>query len=176
MLFTSPRYSVLAQVNLMRLVECKTMLVPEGRLPVIDNILAEYEMRMLQIPELDELLAHTYPDFPFDKTFEDARNEPLVVLQTSGTTGLPRPIIWTHDWAASFGEQRLLTPPPGFESCDALLLKTRVLSLMPAAHVSRSNIRASRLITTRQCSNLMLILERLDICSTAFLFLFTVAP
>ena len=176
MLFTSPRYSVLAQVNLMRLVECKTMLVPEGRLPVVDNILAEYEMRMLQIPEFDKLLAHTYPDFPFDKTFEDARNEPLVVLQTSGTTGLPRPIIWTHDWAASFGEQRLLTPPPGFESCDALLLKTRVLSLMPAAHVSRSDIKASRLITTRQCSTFMLILERLDICSTAFLFLFTVAP
>ena len=122
----------------MKLVECKTVLTPEGRLTVIDDILDEYEMRMLQIPKLDELLEHTYPDFPFDKSFEDARNEPLVVLHTSGTTGLPRPIIWTHDWAASFAEQRLLTSPPGFESCDALLLRTRVLSLMPAAHVSPS--------------------------------------
>ena len=134
----------------MKLVECKTMLVPERRLPVIESILEEYEMRMLQIPELDELLEYTYSDFPFDKSFEDARNEPLVVLHTSGTTGLPRPILWTHDWATSFAEQRLLTPPPGFEICDALLLRTRVLSLMHAAHVSRSKIKASRLSTTYQ--------------------------
>ena len=125
----------------MKLVECKTMLIPEDRLPIIDNILQEYEMRMLQIPKLDELLGQTYPDFPFEKSFEGARNEPLVVLHTSGTTGLPRPIVWTHDWAASFGEQCLLTPPPGFESCNALLLRTRVLSLMPAAHVSDSRIK-----------------------------------
>ena len=122
----------------MKLVDCKTMLVPEDRLSVIDNILDEYKMRMLQIPKLDELLGHAHPDFPFNKTFRDARNEPLVVLHTSGTTGLPRPIIWTHDWAASFGEQRLLTPPPGFELSDALLLRTRVLSLMHPAHVSPS--------------------------------------
>ena len=134
----------------MKHVECKTMLVPEGRLPVIDNILEKYEMRILQVPELDELLEHTYLDFPFDKSFEDARNEPLVVLHTSGTTGLPRPIIWTHDWATSFAEQRLLTPPPGFETWDALLLRTRVLSLMHAAHVSRSKIKSSRLSTTHQ--------------------------
>lgn len=141
MLFTSPRYSVLAQANLMRLVDCKTMLVPEERLPVVDSILEEYKMQRLQIPRLDELLEHTHPDYPFDRSFSDARNEPLVVLHTSGTTGLPKPIIWTHDWAASFGGQRLLTSPPGFELSDALLLRTRILSLMPPFHVSHSSLQ-----------------------------------
>ena len=122
----------------MKLVDCKTMLVPEDRLPIIDAILNESKMRILQIPKLDELLEHTHPNYPFHKSFQDAQNEPLVVLHTSGTTGLPKPIIWTHAWAASFGEQRLLTPPPGFELSDAMLLKTRILSLMPPFHVSHS--------------------------------------
>ena len=159
----------------MKLVECKTMLTPEGRLPVIDNILEDYKMRMLQIPKLDELLEHTYPDFPFDKSFEDARNEPLVVLHTSGTTGLPRPIVWTHDWAASFGEQRLWTPPPGFESCDALLLRTRVLSLMPAAHVSRSIIKHRAYLLPPMSEHDADPRKRLDICFSVFFFRYTVA-
>ena len=142
MLFTSPRYSGLAQANLMKLVDCKTLLVPEERLPVIDSILEEYKMQTLQIPRLDELLEHTHPDYPFDKSFANARNEPLVVLHTSGTTGLPKPIIWTHDWATSFGEQRLLTSPPGFELSDDLLLRTRILSLMPPFHVSHSSFHS----------------------------------
>ncbi|KAL6713342.1 hypothetical protein ACLMJK_008807 [Lecanora helva] len=145
MLCTSPRYSSLGQVHLMKLVDCKTMLVPSERPPVIDSILKEYEMRMLEIPELDELLGHSYPDYPFDKKFADARNGPLVVLHTSGTTGLPKPIIWTHDWAASFGGQRQLIAPPGFELCDDLLLRTRILSLMPPFHAG--HLFASLLFT-----------------------------
>ncbi len=125
----------------MKLVNCKTMLVDEERPPVIDSILEEYKMQLLQVPKLDELLGSTHRDYPFDKSFEDARSEPLVVLHTSGTTGLPKPIIWTHDWASSFGEQRLLTPPPGFELSDSLLLGTRILSLMPPFHVSHSVFR-----------------------------------
>ena len=138
MLFTSPRYSSLAQINLMKLVNCKTMLISEERPPVVDSMLEEYKMRLLQVPRLDELLGQTHLAYPFNKTFEHARHEPLVVLHTSGTTGLPKPIIWTHDWAASFGKQRLLIPPTGFELSDGLLLRTRILSLMPPFHVSHS--------------------------------------
>lgn len=135
MIFTSPRYSALAQVNLLSSIDCKTMLTPEIRPPVVDSILDCYSMRLLQIPTLDDLLEQTHPHFPFKKTFKKARNEPLVVLHTSGTTGLPKPIIWTHDWAASFAEQRTLVDPPGFELSDRQLLGNRILSLMPPFHV-----------------------------------------
>ncbi|KAF7884733.1 uncharacterized protein EAF02_005069 [Botrytis sinoallii] len=39
--------------------------------------------------------------FPFKKTFEAAKDEPFVVLHTSGTTELPKPIVWTHDYIAT---------------------------------------------------------------------------
>lgn len=41
-----------------------------------------------------------------------------------------------HDWAASFGQERRLSPPPSFESSDGLLYGNRILSLMPPLHVS----------------------------------------
>ena len=85
---------------------------------------------------MEDLLHQDHPHYHFDKTFEQARSEPLVVLHTSGTTGLPKPIIWTHDWAASFARERQLSPPPGFKSSDALLLGNRLLSLMAPFHVS----------------------------------------
>lgn len=113
------------------------MLHSEERSPVIEGILKEHHMQTVEIPKLADLLGKTHPSFPFTKRFEDAKNEPLVVLHTSGTTGLPKPVTWTHDWAASFAQQRMLTPPQGFQLCDDMLSRTRLLSLMPPFHVSR---------------------------------------
>lgn len=136
MLFTSPRYSVLAQTTLIKEVNCGTMLVPAQRLQITDAILKACDLRVYEIPDLEDLLYQKHTLFRFEKTFDQARSEPLVVLHTSGTTGLPKPIIWTHDWAASFARERQLSPPRNFESSDALLLGNRMLSLMPPFHVS----------------------------------------
>lgn len=47
-------------------------------------------MRVLQIPGNEELLdGPLFPDYPFEKTFEEARTDPFVVLHTSGSTGTP---------------------------------------------------------------------------------------
>lgn len=135
MLFTSPRYSTVAQTSLIRSVGCQILLAPTPRPPVTNAILEACKLQVLEVPTLEDLFDRSYPRYPFDKRFEDARHEPLVVLHTSGTTGLPKPIIWTHDWAASFGQERKLSPPPGFESSDKLLYGDRMLSLMPPFHV-----------------------------------------
>ena len=116
MLFTSPKYSSLAKINLMNLVSCKTMLIPEERSPVVDSMLEEHRMRLLQFPRLDEPLGQTHPNYPVNKNFEDARHEPLVVLHTSGTVGFLKPIIRTHDRATNFGKQRFSTHLLGLSS------------------------------------------------------------
>lgn len=136
MLFTSPRYSTLAQVNLINAVSCRTLLVPEAMPPAADLILEAARLRVFHIPSIEELFDRKYPYYRFERSFEQARHEPLVALHTSGTAGLPKPIIWTHEWAASFAQERRLSPPAGFESSDSLLYGNRVLSLMPPFHVS----------------------------------------
>ena len=93
MLFTSPRYSTVAQTNLIQSVACKTLLAPELRPPVTNAILEACELQVLKVPTIEDLFERDFAHYPYEKSFENARHEPLVVLHTSGTTGLPKSII-----------------------------------------------------------------------------------
>lgn len=135
MLFTTPRYSVSGQVELMKKLDCKTMLLPSTWPPIASEIVKEYRMSTFEVLELEELLTQRYPLHEYSKTFEEAKLEPLVVLHTSGTTGTPKPVIWTHEWADSFGAERYLEPPEGFECMDRCLKGSRIFSLLPPFHV-----------------------------------------
>ena len=70
MLFTSPRYSAIAQVDLMKQSDCRTMLVPSIRPPVTNMILEAYEMPVYQVPELGDLLDQDHPHYLYEKTFD----------------------------------------------------------------------------------------------------------
>ena len=79
------------------------------------------QLRALEIPSDKDLLLHRHRHYPYNKTFEKARDEPLVVLHTSGTTGLPKPIIWTHDFMAAVHQWFTLAPPEGFYNEPVML-------------------------------------------------------
>ena len=75
--------------------------------------------------------------YPFTKTWDTAANDPMVVFHTSGTTGLPKPIIYTHAaWAATDAWHILLKrsntnsvvfhPEPG----------VRLYSPLPTLHIT----------------------------------------
>lgn len=66
-------------------------------------------VQILELPNILNLTEKSHEKFPFKKTFEAAKDEPFVVLHTSGTTELPKPIVWTHDYIAT-ATQRNETP------------------------------------------------------------------
>jgi len=54
-------------------------------------------MYQLVIPELEDLLnGPPTPARPFNKTFEEIRHDPIVILHSSGSTSLPKPVGYTH--------------------------------------------------------------------------------
>ncbi len=54
-------------------------------------------MKTLDVPEFQDFLdGDKVPHYPYEKTFEEACTEPFVVLHTSGSTGLPKPITVPH--------------------------------------------------------------------------------
>lgn len=138
MLFVSPLYSSEAQVRLMKAVDCKAILTSSIITPmseIVERVAEKHgNIEVYQVPMTTHFLDGEYQPFPYKKTFEEAHNEPLVVLHTSGTTGFPKPVIWTHDWAASFALQRYLEPPEGYESFDRLLQGNRVFSAFSPFH------------------------------------------
>ncbi|KAL9065192.1 MAG: hypothetical protein Q9161_008391 [Pseudevernia consocians] len=121
--------------NLFNTLTVKTVLVAgQPQMPIVETIMEQCPLTLLQMPSVDQLLSLSYPHYAFDKYFEQARDEPLLVLHTSGTTALPKPIIITHDWIASWCRVTQLEPPPGTESLDRLHQGNRMLVMMPPFH------------------------------------------
>lgn len=136
MLLVSPRNTIQGYTSLFEALQCKILINPPGpSLPIVDAILNAYQLQVITSPGFEELVERTYPHYPFRKTFAEARSEPLVVVHTSGTTSLPKPIIYTHDFAASYIQLSQLVPPAGFESQIQLVQGNRLFVTPPAFHV-----------------------------------------
>ncbi|KAI0520766.1 transferase family protein [Xylaria bambusicola] len=83
-------------------------------IPLVNDVLQKRPMKALQLASLDDLLnAVSVEPFPYTKTFEEAVNEPFCFLHTSGTTGIPKPIPWSHGLIGTMDAVRLLPPVDG---------------------------------------------------------------
>ncbi|KAL8715439.1 MAG: hypothetical protein Q9220_000773 [cf. Caloplaca sp. 1 TL-2023] len=75
-----------------------------------------------RVPSLDQLLAEeAVPLYSFTKSFSEARNDPVLVLHTSGST------------ADNMMHKK---PPQGRQSALALATETRVINTMPGFHAA----------------------------------------
>lgn len=98
-------------------------------------------MKVLELPGVEELLdSESTAPFPYNKIFVEAIDEPFCLLHTSGTTGVPKPISWSHGLIGTMDAVRLLPPTEGD---DGLLPWTsdwnegdRIYSSFPMSHVS----------------------------------------
>ncbi|KAI9927529.1 hypothetical protein MW887_003147 [Aspergillus wentii] len=136
MFLTSPRNSAAAQQSLFKRLNCTRLVVPTPQPPPATVILEACSVETLNIPSVDELLGKEYPHFDFSKTLEEARTETLVVLHTSGSTGIPKPIIWTHDTACKHMEMVVLDPPEGYESLDHWNFGKKMYLVPPPFHAA----------------------------------------
>ena len=143
MLFPSPRYGAPAIAKVIDQVSGTIMLTSRTPLPVTQEILQARSMRTYQIPSLEDLFSAETQPYPFTKTFAQHKLEPLVSLHTSGTSGFPKPILWTHDWADSF-IQSLSLPSPSDE-------------LQTATHFNGSHKRVMFLTLPRKRRNSAII-------------------
>ncbi|KAI3327811.1 acetyl-CoA synthetase-like protein [Xylariaceae sp. AK1471] len=108
-LFLSPRNSQHAQINLIKKTDCHILWFSESFSSVVEPWLQKRQMQTLQVGPLKQWFpAEQAPHFPYEKTFEQAEWEPFCVLHTSGSTGLPKPIVVrTGMMAISDAYQRL---------------------------------------------------------------------
>lgn len=98
LLLSSPRNTLEAHLSLFEKTKCSTFLLPPFfPLPVVKQIVGARKMRVLEIPGMQHWLEDGLDKpYPYSKTFEEASSEPFVVLHTSGSTGMLKPIVQTH--------------------------------------------------------------------------------
>jgi acyl-CoA synthetase (AMP-forming)/AMP-acid ligase II len=84
--------------------------------PLVKNFLERRSMKLLELPLLDQLLdAEDTKPFPYTKSFDAAAADPFCYLHTSGSTGVPKPIPWSHGLIGTMDAIRLLPPVDGDE-------------------------------------------------------------
>ncbi|EFR04290.1 L-aminoadipate-semialdehyde dehydrogenase [Nannizzia gypsea CBS 118893] len=108
-LLPSPRNSIEASVAVLNATSCDIWVTPKERHEMLPQILDRRPMKVIEIPETDELLnPEPVKAYPYTKTFEEAASDPFCILHTSGSTGLPKPIIWKNSLIGTLDATRLL--------------------------------------------------------------------
>ncbi|KAJ5727271.1 NRPS-like enzyme [Penicillium malachiteum] len=136
MFLTSPRNSIAAHKSLLERLECTTFLTPVPRPPFVGPILEGCSVKGIDIPSLETLLTTEYPHFEFNKTYPKAGPEPIAFLHTSGSTGVPKPIKWTHESAATHMRMNQMEIPEGCEGQDRKGFGKRLYMTMPPFHAA----------------------------------------
>ncbi|RDW77667.1 hypothetical protein BP6252_05720 [Coleophoma cylindrospora] len=110
----SPRNSLDGHLAVINKSECNAWVSPAQQPAGVDKILEDRNMHLATIPELVDLVDESPVEhYPYDKTFDEARFEPFCVLHTSGSTGLPKPIIINHGWMTATDAQHNLPTVEG---------------------------------------------------------------
>ena len=99
-------------------------------------------MQHAVIRTFDEWLAQeSVTHYPYEKTFEEAAHDPFVVIHTSGSTGLPKPITLYHGGLATADTHHVLPPSDGYDPAAFMpgdQGHTSVFASLPPFHVSVS--------------------------------------
>lgn len=140
MLYLSPRNSVAGHVNVLEKANCNTFLLASHI--HINHVLNCRKMESIIVPELDSFLDETpVPSYPYTKTFSQARSDPCLVLHTTGSTGLPKPITWKLEILSTYEAWRTV-PSIGeyLPTTEIYQQARRVYNAMPLFHTSGINL------------------------------------
>ncbi|KAF5872506.1 putative nrps-like enzyme protein [Botrytis fragariae] len=138
-LLVSPYNGNEGNISLFNGLDCQVLATTDPAplgVPVLPNSMPK--LRTITVPNVNEFLDKSYKHFPFSKTYNETKNEPLVCLHTSGTTGLPKLVIYSHDFVSTYMRMAQLVSPEGFESREKQYQGTRVFMNLPPFHASIS--------------------------------------
>lgn len=92
MILPSTTMTLDAQVHMLNKKECNIYMRPESMASVVDHIAQRRKgLQIVAAPALEDLLQDKPAEqFKYQKSWEEARDDPWLVFHTSGTTGMPR--------------------------------------------------------------------------------------
>jgi thioester reductase-like protein len=94
------------------------LFAPEIR-PLISQLTeSRDDIRAFAVEALDSLLSSNPKPMSYEFSFEDAIDHPIVVLHSSGSTGIPKPITMTNGTFAALDNDRNFRKVPGRRTND----------------------------------------------------------
>ena len=118
----SPWNPVATNLSLMDQTESTKLIFSKELCPLIDGTQMKRQgLRLVPIDSLENLLAACTEPFPYNKIFEEAVDDPVVVLHSSGSTCMPRPVTMTHGTFAAVDYDRNIPSIPGRKNRDSTI-------------------------------------------------------
>ena len=101
-------------LSLLNITDCHLLVsAPESK---VDHILEKRPMPHHVIRTFDQWMAvENVSHYPYEKSFEEAAHDPFIVIHTSGSTGLPKPITLHHGGLATPDAHHVMPPSAGFD-------------------------------------------------------------
>ncbi|KAE8144949.1 AMP-binding enzyme [Aspergillus avenaceus] len=99
----SPLTTAEAQLHIFEKKKCTVYLRPACMADAVDAILRTApHITAIEVPELDAFMqeAEAFP-YVYEKSWDDGKDDPWIVFHTSGTTGHPKAITYTHSMLAT---------------------------------------------------------------------------
>ncbi|KAJ5155836.1 NRPS-like enzyme [Penicillium capsulatum] len=133
----SPRNSVVAHVDLLSRLDCTNLITTSPEPPCVSQIQESYPMHQTCLASVINLLdGPAVPDYSYDKSYVDAQKDPIFVLHTSGSTGIPKPLVYTNEFATRLSNAMDLRAPDGYVSLNDKFRSGRFLTILPAFHIA----------------------------------------
>ncbi|TVY21569.1 Non-canonical non-ribosomal peptide synthetase FUB8 [Lachnellula arida] len=130
-LFCSPFGTVESQHHLLSSTKASVYLHARELGPLIRSVVGEnFRISTLEVPEQPKwLFGDIAPYYPYIKTWEEAYADPWIIFHTSGTTGLPKPIIYTNWMMSTFDRAELMPHDYDETMCDQFRNKRFYVSM-----------------------------------------------
>ncbi|KAI8951166.1 hypothetical protein F4801DRAFT_301452 [Xylaria longipes] len=141
LLLPSPRNPPSTNASLMEQTNCTKLIHAAEVSPLVKQL--EDTIPSLQttiVPSFDEMMTSNPEHYPYYKSFDECYSEPIVVLHSSGSTGLPKPITMTHGSFAVLDNEHNLPDVPGRRKRDWSMWtfqgEARVYTVFPFFHLA----------------------------------------
>ncbi|KAI5460570.1 hypothetical protein BGZ63DRAFT_248815 [Mariannaea sp. PMI_226] len=138
-LLASPRNSTHGHSSLFKSVECELILYSSELRNQVDQVIANHKAitTAIQVPEVLDFLAETRDKIPQSKSPVELKEEDtVIILHSSGTTGLPKPIYLKAGALAVIDTIKQMQTPPGRRNVhDELYTPTIMISMLPFFHI-----------------------------------------
>ncbi|OJD10632.1 hypothetical protein AJ78_08409 [Emergomyces pasteurianus Ep9510] len=125
-----------AQLRILENTNCKLYLRPAGSTESISNILQEApHIQQITVPDCEEFFKDDEATpVVYSKTWDEGKDDPWLVYHTSGTTGYPKTVTYSHQMMAMYDTAASLSDfePHSMHQCA----QRRVYTLLPALHLT----------------------------------------